>query len=109
MEYGELADLVHEYNPTVISNRSTYKDQKNKNLNDIYDDYMKDIDDIWDQADSADNDIFGLPALLRRTFNKAGRQQQRRRRYGKNPVRPAGSKTCLSGTGNDGFLKAVCI
>ena len=57
MEYGELADLVHEYNPTVISNRSTYKDQKNKNLNDIYDDYMKDIDDIWDQADSADNDI----------------------------------------------------
>ena len=57
MEYGELANLVHEYNPTVISNRSTYKDQKNKNLNDIYDDYMKDIDDIWDQADSADNDI----------------------------------------------------
>ena len=57
MEYGELADLVHEYNPTVTSNRSTYKDQKNKNLNDIYDDYMKDIDDIWDQADSADNDI----------------------------------------------------
>ena len=30
MEYGELADLVHEYNPTVISNRSTYKDQKIK-------------------------------------------------------------------------------
>ena len=55
MEYGELADLIHEYNPTVLSNRSTYKDQKNKNLNDIYDDYMKDIDDIWDQADNADN------------------------------------------------------
>ena len=31
MEYGELADLIHEYNPTVLSNRSTYKDQKNKN------------------------------------------------------------------------------
>ena len=57
MEYGELADLIHEYNPTVLSNRSTYKDQKNKNLNDIYDDYMKDIDDIWDQADNADNDV----------------------------------------------------
>lgn len=57
MEYGELTDLIHEYNPTVLSNRSTYKDQKNKNLNDIYDDYMKDIDDIWDQADNADNDV----------------------------------------------------
>ena len=57
MEYGELADLIHEYNPTVLSNRSTYKDQKNKNLNDIYEDYMSDIDDIWDQADNADNDV----------------------------------------------------
>ena len=26
MEYGELADLIHEYNPTVLSNRSTYKE-----------------------------------------------------------------------------------
>ena len=57
MEYGELADLIHEYNPTVLSNRSTYKDQKNKNLNDIYEDYMSDIDDIWDQADAAEDDV----------------------------------------------------
>ncbi len=37
MEYGELADLIHEYNPTVRSNRSAYKDQKGKDLNDVYD------------------------------------------------------------------------
>ena len=30
MEYGELADLIHEYNPTVRSNRSAYKDRKGK-------------------------------------------------------------------------------
>ena len=30
MEYGELKDLIHEYNPTVRSNRSAYKDQKGK-------------------------------------------------------------------------------
>ena len=53
MEYGELADLVHEYNPTVRSNRSSYNDQKHKDLNDIYQDYMDDIDQIWDQADTA--------------------------------------------------------
>ena len=81
MEYGELADLVHEYNPTVISNRSTYKDQKNKNLNDIYDDYMKDIDDIWDQADSADNDItwaslrYSAGLLTKQADNKYDQQE----------------------------------
>lgn len=57
MEYGELADLIHEYNPTVRSNRSTYKDQKGKDLNDYYEYYMEDIDDIWNQADSAEDDI----------------------------------------------------
>lgn len=57
MEYGELKDLIHEYNPTVRSNRSTYNDQKNKDLNDVYEIYMDDIDDIWDQADSAEDDV----------------------------------------------------
>lgn len=57
MEYGELKDLIHEYNPTVRSNRSAYKDQKGKDLNDVYDEYMSDIDDIWDQADAAEDDV----------------------------------------------------
>lgn len=57
MEYGELKDLIHEYNPTVRSNRSAYKDQKGKDLNDVYDQYMNDIDDIWDQADAAEDDV----------------------------------------------------
>lgn len=57
MEYGELKDLIHEYNPTVRSNRSAYKDQKGKDLNDVYEQYMNDIDDIWDQADAAEDDV----------------------------------------------------
>lgn len=57
MEYGELKDLIHEYNPTVRSNRSAYKDQKRKDLNDVYEQYMNDIDDIWDQADAAEDDV----------------------------------------------------
>ena len=57
MEYGELKDLIHEYNPTVRSNRSAYKDQKGKDLNDVYEQYMNDIDDIWDQAVAAEDDV----------------------------------------------------
>ncbi len=57
MEYGELPDLIHEYNPTVRSNRSIYNDQKNKDLNDVYEAYMDDIDDIWTQADNAEDDV----------------------------------------------------
>ena len=57
MAYGELKDLIHEYNPTVRSNRSAYKDQKGKDLNDVYEQYMNDIDDIWDQADAAEDDV----------------------------------------------------
>ena len=57
LEYDEIGDLIHEYNPTVRSNRSTYKDQKGKDLNDVYQDYMNDIDDIWDQADAATDDV----------------------------------------------------
>lgn len=55
LDYSELKDLVHEYNPTVRSNRSTYKDQKGKDLNAAYDDYMDDIDLIWDTADDDDD------------------------------------------------------
>ena len=30
LEYGELADLVHEYNATVINNRLEYDDYRGK-------------------------------------------------------------------------------
>lgn len=56
MEYGELADLIHEYNPTVRSNRESYNDMKGKTLNDVYQEVMDDVDTIWSSADS-DNDV----------------------------------------------------
>ncbi len=54
LEYSEIADLIHEYNPTVRSNRSTYNDQKNEDLTDVYNQLMSDAQDLWDQADAAD-------------------------------------------------------
>ena len=83
MEYGELKDLIHEYNPTVRSNRSAYKDQKGKDLNDVYEQYMNDIDDIWDQADAAEDDVTWRPCGFRRPSHQAGRQHYQDAEYGK--------------------------
>ncbi|MGN0372382.1 MAG: TolC family protein [Enterocloster sp.] len=51
MEYEELADLIHEYNPTVRSNRSSYNDLKGKSSNDISLELMDDAQDVWDDAE----------------------------------------------------------
>lgn len=56
LEYEEIADLIHEYNPTVRSNRSSYNDQKNKDLTDIWNQLMDDARDLWDQADAVYSD-----------------------------------------------------
>ena len=58
MEYGELADLVHEYNPTVRSNRSTLSDKKNQDLTEINDKLLSDAMDLWDDASSTDTDSY---------------------------------------------------
>ena len=58
MEYGELADLVHEYNPTVRSNRSTLRDKKNQDLTEINDKLLSDAMDLWDDASSTDTDSY---------------------------------------------------
>lgn len=62
MEYEELADLVHEYNPTVRSNRSAYNDLKGTSSNEISEQLMDDAQDIWDTADemkSMADDLYG--------------------------------------------------
>lgn len=58
MEYGELADLIHEYNPTVRSNRSTLSDKKNQNLTEINNELLSDAMDLWDDANSTDTDSY---------------------------------------------------
>ncbi len=58
MEYGELADLIHEYNPTVRSNRSTLSDKKNQDLTEINDKLLSDAMDLWDDAGSTDTDSY---------------------------------------------------
>lgn len=54
MEYGELADLIHEYNPTVRSNRSTLSDKKNQDLTDISNKLWDDAMELWNTAGEED-------------------------------------------------------
>lgn len=58
MEYAELADLVHEYNPTVRSNRSTLSDQKKQDLTEINDQLLNNARDLWNDAGNADSDSY---------------------------------------------------
>ena len=66
MEYGELADLIHEYNPVVRSNRESYNDMRSKTLNDVYQEAMDAAQDLWDQAGDSDDDS------MRATLNMQG-------------------------------------
>ena len=66
MEYGELADLIHEYNPVVRSNRESYNDMRGKTLNDVYQEAMDAAQDLWDQAGDSDDDS------MRATLNMQG-------------------------------------
>ena len=35
LEFDEISDLVHEYNPTVVQNEISYKDYLTKNRDDV--------------------------------------------------------------------------
>ena len=54
INYDEIDDLVHEYNPNVLSWWNSYKN--NKTATEVYDDYMDSYYRIMDSADSSESD-----------------------------------------------------
>jgi len=56
LEYGELADLVHEYNPTVLANASSYKGEKNQSSTDVAQSYYEAAGKISDSLSEPDPD-----------------------------------------------------
>ena len=54
INYDEIDDLVHEYNPNVLSWWNSYRN--NKTATEVYDDYMESYDRIMNSADSSEND-----------------------------------------------------
>lgn len=62
MEYGELADLVHEYNPTVQNNRVEYQDYYDKDQDDISNEYFKKAADAADAVQYPNDEDSGYAA-----------------------------------------------
>ena len=56
LEFDEIKDLVHEYNPTVIQNAISYKDYLNKNSDDIAQQYYDKANEIYSNIEYPDSD-----------------------------------------------------
>ncbi|NBH70526.1 TolC family protein [Clostridiaceae bacterium] len=56
LEYEEIADLVHEYNNTVLQNAISYRDEKDKNKDDVAQDYYDTANDIYSNIQYPDAD-----------------------------------------------------
>lgn len=56
LEYEEIADLVHEYNNTVLQNAIAYRDEKDKNKDDVAQDYYDTANDIYSNIQYPDAD-----------------------------------------------------
>ena len=69
LEFDEIRDLVHEYNPTVIQNAISYKDYLNKNSDDIAQQYYDKANEIYSNIEYPDSDDAnygsGVAAALR--------------------------------------------
>lgn len=55
LEYGEITDLIHEYNVTVRNNRASFKDYKGKSRDDIAKRYRDAAQEIWDSIEYPHN------------------------------------------------------
>ena len=60
LEYGEIADLVHEYNPTVLNNQASYEQNREGDLGrsdgDIAASYRNSAQQIYQQIEMMDPD-----------------------------------------------------
>lgn len=69
LEFDEISDLVHEYNPTVVQNEISYKDYLTKNRDDVAQDYYNKANEIYSNISYPDSDDAnygsGVAAALR--------------------------------------------
>lgn len=69
LEFDEIKDLVHEYNPTVIQNAISYKDYLTKDRDDVAQEYYDKAEEIYSNISYPDSDDAnygsGVAAALR--------------------------------------------
>lgn len=56
LEYEEIADLIHEYNNTVVQNNLEYQDYKDQTRDDIAQDYYDRAEEIYNNIEYPDTD-----------------------------------------------------
>ncbi len=56
LEYDEIAELIHEYNNTVLQNHIAYQDEKDKSRDDVAQDYYNTANDIYSNIQYPDSD-----------------------------------------------------
>lgn len=56
LEYAEIADLVHEYNNTVLQNHIAWQEERDKDNDDIAQDYYDTADNIYSNIQYPDSD-----------------------------------------------------
>ena len=56
LEFDEISDLVHEYNPTVVQNEISYKDYLTKNRDDVAQDYYDKANESYSNISYPDSD-----------------------------------------------------
>ncbi len=56
LEYDEIADLVHEYNPTVVQNRISWQEEKDQTSSEIAQSYYDAASDIYGNLTYPDSD-----------------------------------------------------
>ena len=56
LEYGEIADLIHEYNTTVRQNELDYQEYKGKTSTDIAEEYYDSANEVSERISYPDDD-----------------------------------------------------
>ena len=64
LEYDEIADLIHEYNNTVIQNQIEYEDYRNEDKDDIAQDYYDAANEIYWNLEYPDSDSTSYASSL---------------------------------------------
>lgn len=69
LEYDEIADLIHEYNPTVLQNAITYRGQRDKTADDVAQEYYDAANNAYASLNIADSDAENYASSLSSYIN----------------------------------------
>ena len=56
LEYEEIADLIHEYNNTVVQNQIAYQDERDQNRDDVAQEYYDAAEQLYSNIEYPDSD-----------------------------------------------------